>query len=213
MVKGQPKTTFELQATGTASTFGLIPPDHVYSRDTVLIGYPHLNQRGATSMKVHLGFPAMIERDGQQQLFTQRDCEEFFQAIAGEPLPKHSENLFQAIQRVNPQRATPVPSQALFPSIADQVRNVLGVLNNSPQHTTRPLQGFTPIASMLSVDLFMVQQRGDGGVYHTCHLTEWFTIVAGFGWLLVWLIGVWRIVRRRHWSRAAINDTSSTTAV
>ncbi|MBC8117034.1 MAG: protein kinase, partial [Candidatus Saccharimonas sp.] len=33
VVKGQPKTTFELQATGTASTFGLIPPDHVYSRD------------------------------------------------------------------------------------------------------------------------------------------------------------------------------------
>ena len=210
LVKGQPQATFELTASGTASTFGLMPPDHVYLRDTVLINLLHFNQPGSTFLKVHLGFPATIERDGQRRQFTREDCEKFFSASAGEPLPVHAESLFQTIQWLNSLRTTPVTRQAQFGTVVDSFGKMMDVLGNRP-HPARPLQGFTPIASMLSTELFAIQKRGDGGVHHTCHIAEWFMIVVGAGVLFIWSFGVWRIVRGRHRKRTSIGDCTPST--
>ena len=81
-------------------------------------------------------------------------------------------------------------------------------LHAEPLHANRPLPGFVAASTLLNQELFEVRPGADQQVSNSCMTTPWLLATLLIGFPLLWLMGVRRIVRRRHGRRAAIADTT-----
>ena len=219
MSKGDgPQFGFSMMATGTGRTCGLLPPSHVYLRDTILLtaksdhlpAIPNRSQL-VPGFQIRLGYPATTSKGGQTRPFTKEHCQELFQEISGQPHPQHAESLFQTIQWINAARdqvptamMTPAERFSSAPSFSvedgmNQLRRTF--LHAEPLYANRPLPGFVAASTLLNKELFEVQPGGAQHVSNSCMTTPWLLIPLFIGFPLLWLMGVWRIVRRRHGTR------------
>ena len=233
MSKGDgPPFNFSMMATGTGRTYGLLPPAHVYLRDTIHLTAAHKHQFPAItnspqvipSLQIRLGDPATTRKGGRgTRPFTREHCQEFFQEISGKPHPQHADSLFQTIQRINAARDS-VPSFPRTPagqfqsdssiSVAEWMRLMSRTfLHAEPLHANRPLPGFAAASTLLNEELFEVRRGPDQYVSNSCMTAGWLLATLFIGFPLVWLLGVRRIVRRWPWKRTVISDSPSTTEV
>ena len=215
-----PQFGFSMVAMGTGRTYGLLPPSHIYLRDTILLTaqpnrLPSVPNRSQLipGFQVRLGYPATTGKGGRgTRPFTKEHCQELFQEISGQPHPQHAESLFQTIQWINAARDQ-VPTAMMTPaerfssgssiSVEDwmnQLRRTF--LHAEPLHANRPLPGFVATSTLLNKELFEVSPGADQRVSNSCMTTPWLLAVLFIGFPLMWLLGVWRIVRRRHGRRA-----------
>ena len=74
-------------------------------------------------------------------------------------------------------------------------------LHAEPLYANRPLPGFVAASTLLNKELFEVQPGAEQHVSNSCMTTPWLLISLFIGFPLLWLMGVWRIVRRRHGTR------------
>ena len=220
MSKGDgPQFGFSMMATGTGRTCGLLPPSHVYLRDTILLtaksdhlpAIPNRSQL-VPGFQIRLGYPATTNKGGRgTRPFTKEHCQELFQEISGQPHPQHAESLFQTIQWINAARdqvptamMTPAERFSSAPSFSvedgmNQLRRTF--LHAEPLYANRPLPGFVAASTLLNKELFEVQPGAEQHVSNSCMTTPWLLIPLFIGFPLLWLMGVWRIVRRRHGTR------------
>ena len=216
MSKGAgPQFGFSMRATGTGRTYGLLPPSHTYLRDTILLTakpnhLPALTNRPQLipGFQIRLGYPAATNKGGQTRQFTKEHCQELFQEISGQPHPQHADSLFQTIQWINAARdsipsslRTPAEQFYSFPSISvedwmNRVRRTF--LHAEPLYANRPLPGFVAASTLLNKELFEVAPQANQQVSNSCMTTPWLLVPLFIGFPLVWLLGVWRIVARRH---------------
>ena len=231
MSKGNgPPFNFSMMATGTGRTYGLLPPAHVYLRDSILLTaqtgqLPAITNRPQLipGFQIRLGYPATTNKGGQARTFTREHCQELFQEISGKPHPQHADSLFETIQKINAVRDS-VPSSLRTP--AEQFQSGLSIsiaewmsllsrtfLHAEPLHANRPLPGFAAASTLLNEELFKVRPGPDQYVSNSCMTAGWLLATLFIGFPLVWLLGVWRIVRRWHWKRTVISDSPSTTEV
>ncbi len=220
MSKGDgPQFGFSMMATGTGRTCGLLPPSHVYLRDTILLTAKpdHLRvipnrSQVIPGFQIRLGYPATTNKGGRgTRPFTKEHCQELFQEISGQPHPQHAESLFQTIQWINAARdqvptamMTPAERFSSAPSFSvedgmNQLRRTF--LHAEPLYANRPLPGFVAASTLLNKELFEVQPGAAQHVSNSCMTTPWLLISLFIGFPLLWLMGVWRIVRRRHGTR------------
>ena len=220
MSKGDgPQFGFSMMATGTGRTCGLLPPSHVYLRDTILLTAKpdHLRvipnrSQVIPGFQIRLGYPATTNKGGRgTRPFTKEHCQELFQEISGQPHPQHAESLFQTIQWINAARdqvptamMTPAERFSSAPSFSvedgmNQLRRTF--LHAEPLYANRPLPGFVAASTLLNKELFEVQPGAEQHVSNSCMTTPWLLISLFIGFPLLWLMGVWRIVRRRHGTR------------
>ncbi|MBC8116929.1 MAG: hypothetical protein H7062_21240 [Candidatus Saccharimonas sp.] len=222
MSKGDgPQWSFFMDVSGTGRTYGLLPPSHVYLRDTIRLSAPR--QPGVSAVTVRLVDPATIEKNGQTQTFTREDCHEFFQALSGKPHPQHADSLFQTIQRINAARDR-LPSSQRTPAEQFQSGSSISFaewmslqsrvfLHAEPLHANRPLPEFVAASTLLNQELFVVRPGAEQNVSNSCMTAGWLLATLFIGFPLVWLLGVWRIVRRRHRKRTVISESPPTTEV
>ena len=222
MAKGDgPRFLISMTSSGSGRTYGLLPPSHVYLRDKVVLT-PAPNQTWIPNLTVRLGYPATIEQNGHTRKFTIEDCREFVLKIGGTPRPQHAESLFQTIQWINAARDQ-APTAMMTPaerfssgtsmSVAEWMRLMSRTfLHAEPLHANRPLPGFVAASTLLNKELFDVRPDSERNVSNSCMTTPWLLATLLIGFPVMWLMGVWRIVRRRHSRRAAIGGFSSTTA-
>ena len=224
MSKGDgPPFNFSMKATGTGRTYGLLPPAHVYLRDTILLTaqkdqLPAITNRPQVipGFQIRLGDPATTNKGGQTRPFTREHCQELFQEISGKPHPQHADSLFQTIQWINAARDS-VPSSPRTPaeqfqsdssiSVAEWMRLMSRTfLHAEPLHANRPLPGFAAASTLLNEELFKVRPGPNQNVSNSCMTAGWLLATLFIGFPLVWLLGVWRIVRRWPWKRTVISD-------
>ncbi len=209
---------FSMTSSGTGRTFGLLPPSHVYLRDTVVLT-PAQNVTWVPALTVRLGHPALIEQNGVLRKFTQEDCQVFFQKIGGTPRLQHAESLFQTIQWMNSARDQ-VPASIMTPAERFQSRSSISVeewmsqlrrtfLYAEPLHANRPLPGFVAASTLVNQELFEVRPDGERQVSNSCMTTPWLLATLLIGFPLLWLMGVWRIMRRRQGKRETPETTMS----
>ena len=74
-------------------------------------------------------------------------------------------------------------------------------LHAEPLYANRPLPGFVAASTLHNKELFEVQPGAEQHVSNSCMTTPWLLISLFIGFPLLWLMGVWRIVRRRHGTR------------
>ena len=221
-----PQFGFSMMATGTGRTYGLLPPSHIYLRDTILLTAPHSFPSGGKrsyvipGFQIRLGYPATTNKGGRStRPFTKEHCQELFQEISGQPHPQHAESLFQTIQWINAARDSGVSSlrtpAELFSSGSsisvedwmNQLRRTF--LHAEPLHANRPLPGFVAASTLLNQELFDVRPGVDQQVSNSCMTTPWLLATLLIGFPLLWLMGVWRIVARRHGKRETTETTMS----
>ena len=222
-----PQFKFSMVATGTGRTYGLLPPSHIYLRDTILLT-SQMNQPPAQlyrpqkvpGFQIRLGYPATTNKGGRgTQQFTKEHCQELFQEISGQPHPQHAESLFQTIQWINAARdqvpmATMTPAERFSSGTSISVEDWMNQLRRTflhaePLHANRPLPGFVAASTLLNQELFDVRPGPDQKVSNSCMTTPWLLTTLLIGFPLLWLMGVWRIMRRRHGKRETPETTMS----
>ena len=231
MSKGDvPQFGFSMMATGTGRTYGLLPPSHVYLRDTILLtaisGHlPAITNRPQLipGFQIRLGNPATTNKGGHTRPFTKEHCQELFQEISGKPHPQHADSLFQTIQWINAARDR-LPSAQRTPAEQFQSGSSISFaewmslmsrtfLHAEHLHANRPLPGFVATSTLLNQELFEVRPGAEQHVSNSCMTVPWLLATLFIGFLLVWLLGVWRIVARRHRRQAVVSSPSLSTAV
>ncbi len=220
MLKGDgPQLGFSMKVLGTGRTFGLLPPAHVYLRDTIML-YAKTDRSGLVpGFKIRLGNPPTVSKGGHTRQFTKEDCHEFFQTISGKPRPQHADSLFQTIEWINAARDRLPPSQR---TPAEQFQSGSSIsfaewmslmnrtfLHAEPLHANRPLPGFVAASTLLNKELFDVRPGPNQKVSNSCMTTPWLLATLLIGFPLLWLMGVWRIMRRRHGKRETPETTMS----
>ena len=86
----------------------------------------------------------------------------------------------------------------------NQVRRTF--LQAEPLHANRPLPGFVATSTLLNKELFEVSPGAERSVSNSCMTTPWLLATLLIGFPLVWLLGVWRIVARRHRRPVVVSD-------
>ena len=225
VLKGDgPQVNFSMMATGTGRTYGLLPPSHTYLRDTILLTaksdhLPAIMNRPQLipGFQIRLGNPATTNKGGRQtRPFTKEHCQELFQEISGKPHPQHADSLFQTIQWINADRDR-LPSSQRTPAEQFQSGSSISVaewmsllsrtfLHAEPLHANRPLPGFVATSTLLNQELFDARPGPDQKVSNSCMTAAWLLVTLLIGFPLVWLLGVWRIVARRHRRQAVPID-------
>lgn len=222
-LKGEsPPVRFSLRASGSGHTYGLLPPNHVYRLDTLQLSAADAPPSAASLATVRLGFPTTIQKNGLTREFTKEDCREFFQTISGRPHPQPADSLFQAIQWINSThgshpKSAHTAAEQFRSSVATSIPEWLNLLRRTflyaePLHANRPLPGFTATSTLLNQELFVVRPDAERHVSNSCMTTPWLLITLLIGFPLMWLLGAWRIVRRRHVEPKALGSPSPSTA-
>lgn len=214
IVKGwkppEPKLLVGVVASGYGSAMGLYPATHIYRCNSVRLTASNGNT--SRTVNILLGPTLWMESTNSRVEFTANSCRTFLIEATGQDWPDHAEKLFMAINQLY-SRPTPEFRRALYApsldaaaemSVAEQFRDNAARFMGS--NGIRPLPNYVTFASRLDPNLFRVEsteanQIGTGG----CSvIATWFAITLGIGSILVWSLGAWWIVSKRHRQPQAI---------
>ena len=203
--KPTPNLLIGVDASGYGSASGLYPATHVYRCNAVRLAVSN----GSTSrvVNIQLGPTLWMESPNRRVEFTAESCRTFLIEATGQDWPEHAEKLFLAIYQLD-SRNTPQFRRALYApsldaaaemSVAEHMRANAARFMGSDG--IRPLPDFITFASRLDPNLFHVEST-EANHFNTggcAVIATWFAIALGVGSVLLWSLGAWRIVSRRHW--------------